>query len=42
MAEDSYYATVLRIDDIGSVLVAWDKGSRLNALYEFDQIKVIK
>lgn len=31
--------TVQGIDDIGSIIVNWDNGSTLNALYEIDIVK---
>ena len=31
--------TVLGIDDIGSVMVAWDNGSSLHALWQVDVIR---
>ena len=33
--------TVLGVDDIGSVMVAWDNGSRLNVVLDEDEIKII-
>lgn len=32
--------TVKGVDDIGSLLVAWDNGSSLNVLYGIDQVVV--
>lgn len=32
--------TVRGMDDIGSLLVAWDNGSSLNVLYGIDQVVV--
>lgn len=32
--------TVLGVDDIGSILVAWDNGSRLNVVYDVDVCKI--
>lgn len=31
--------TVLGVDDLGSLLVAWDNGSRLNVLSGVDRVK---
>ena len=33
--------TVQGVDDIGSILVLWDTGSRLSVLYEVDEVKKI-
>lgn len=33
--------TVLGVDDIGSVMVAWDNGSRLSVVYGEDSCRVI-
>ena len=33
--------TVLGVDDIGSILVSWDTGSRLNVLLDKDAIEII-
>jgi len=33
--------TVLGVDDIGSVMVAWDTGSRLNVVLDVDEIEII-
>lgn len=33
--------TVLGVDDIGSVIVAWDTGSSLNIILDEDEIEVI-
>ena len=33
--------TVLGVDDIGSLLVQWDNGSRLNVLYGIDKVEKI-
>ena len=33
--------TVLGVDDIGSLLVQWDNGSRLNVLYGIDKVQKI-
>lgn len=33
--------TVLGVDDIGSVMVAWDTGSSLNIILDEDEIEVI-
>ena len=34
--------TVLGVDDIGSIMVAWDNGSGLNVAYGKDSCKVVK
>lgn len=31
--------TVLGVDDIGSIMVAWDNGSSLNVVYDVDRCK---
>lgn len=33
--------TVIGVDDIGSLLVRWDNGSRLNVLYGIDKVEKI-
>lgn len=33
---------VLDIDDIGSLLVAWENGSRLNVLWNIDKVKIVE
>ena len=33
--------TVQGVDDVGSVMVAWDTGSRLNVVLDEDKIEVI-
>ena len=33
--------TVLGVDDIGSVMVAWDTGARLNVILEVDEIEIL-
>ena len=33
--------TVLGVDDIGSLLVEWDNGSRLNAAWEIDRVRIV-
>ena len=33
--------TILGVDDIGSLLIRWDNGSRLNALYGIDKVEKI-
>ena len=33
--------TVLYVDDLGSLLVSWDNGSKLNVLYGIDKVKKI-
>ena len=33
--------TVLCVDDTGSIMVAWDNGSHLNAIYGEDQVRKI-
>lgn len=33
--------TVLGVDDIGSIMVAWDSGSSLNVIYGEDECKVL-
>lgn len=33
--------TVTGIDSIGSIMVNWDNGSRLNALYEIDRVRKV-
>ena len=34
--------TVLGVDDTGSLLMRWDNGSRLNAVYGEDYVKKVK
>ena len=34
--------TVLGVDDIGSILVAWDNGSSLNVILGFDKIEMVE
>ena len=34
--------TVIGVDDIGSVMVAWDNGSSLNVLLGIDYVEIIK
>lgn len=34
--------TVRGVDDIGSVMVAWDNGSGLNVVLEEDEIKIVE
>jgi hypothetical protein len=34
--------TVLGVDDIGSILVAWDNGSSLSVLLGIDEIEIIE
>lgn len=33
--------TVLGVDDIGSVIVKWDNGSRLNVVLDEDEIELV-
>lgn len=33
--------TVLCVDDTGSIMVAWDNGSRLNVIYGEDRVRKI-
>lgn len=33
--------TVLGVDDTGSIMVAWDNGSRLNVIYGVDRVKKV-
>ncbi|MBQ0071025.1 MAG: DUF4314 domain-containing protein [Spirochaetales bacterium] len=33
--------TVLRVDDIGSVMVDWDSGSSLSVLLGIDEIEIV-
>lgn len=34
--------TVLGVDDIGSIMVRWDTGSRLHVLYKVDRCRKLK
>lgn len=34
--------TVRGVDDMGSVLIVWDNGSSLSAVYDVDKIKRVK
>ena len=34
--------TVLTVDDIGSLIVAWDNGSSLNVAYGADQVRILQ
>lgn len=34
--------TVKGVDDIGSLLVAWDNGGSLNVLYGIDEVRKVK
>ncbi len=34
--------TVKGVDDIGSILVAWDNGSHLNVVYGEDEVRVLQ
>lgn len=34
--------TVRGVDDMGSVLIVWDNGSSLSAVYNVDKIKSVK
>jgi hypothetical protein len=34
--------TVLGVDDIGSLLVAWDNGSSLNAAWKIDRVRILR
>lgn len=36
------YGTVTGVDDTGSLLVHWDTGSRLNAIYGVDRVRKIQ
>ena len=33
--------TVLGVDDIGSLLVAWDNSSSLNVAYSIDRVRIL-
>lgn len=33
--------TVQGVDDTGSILVAWDNGSRLNVVYGVDYVRIV-
>ena len=34
--------TVLAVDDIGSLIVAWDNDSSLNVAYGIDQVRILQ
>ena len=34
--------TVLGVDDIGSIMVAWDNGSSLNVVYSVDKVRILE
>lgn len=34
--------TVTGVDDIGSILIQWDNGSTLNAVYGEDVVRIVK
>ncbi|HAR47658.1 MAG TPA: DUF4314 domain-containing protein [Firmicutes bacterium] len=34
--------TVLGVDDIGSIMVAWDNGSSLNVVYSVDKVRMLE
>ena len=34
--------TVLAVDDIGSLIVAWDNGSSLNVAYGVDKVRILR
>ena len=34
--------TVIGVDDIGSVMVAWDNGSSLNVLIGIDDVEIVE
>ena len=34
--------TVVGVDDIGSILVNWDNGSRLNVVYGEDRVEILR
>ena len=34
--------TVLAVDDIASLIVAWDNGSSLNVAYGVDQVRILR
>lgn len=34
--------TVMGVDDIGSIMVRWDSGSRLSVVYGEDACKIVK
>ena len=36
------YGTVTGVDDTGSLLVRWDNGSGLNAIYGVDRVRKIR
>ena len=33
--------TILGVDDIGSLMVEWDNGSRLNVIYGEDKVRIV-
>lgn len=33
--------TILGVDDIGSLIVEWDNGSRLNVIYGEDKVRIV-
>jgi len=33
--------TILSVDDIGSLIVEWDNGSRLNVIYGEDKVRIV-
>ena len=34
--------TILAVDDIASLIVAWDNGSSLNVAYGVDQVRILQ
>ena len=34
--------TVMGVDDIGSIMVAWDNGSSLNVVYGEDRVEILR
>lgn len=34
--------TVLGVDDIGSIMIAWDNGSSLNVVYSVDKVRMLE
>ena len=34
--------TVIGVDDIGSIMVAWDNGSSLNVVYGEDRVEILR